>query len=71
MVSRPALDGGNWEQVGIVYKDNKAPILLEVSRDDGDDESLMREEIREFVEFLEDAAGKSSSSSISFIIQAP
>lgn len=57
-VSRPALDDGNWEQVGIVYKDNKAPILLEVSRDDGDDESLMREEIREFIEFLEDAPNK-------------
>lgn len=54
-VSKPALDDGNWEQVGIVYKDHKASILLEINRDDGDDESLMREEIEEFLEFLEEA----------------
>ena len=51
----PALDDGDWGQVGIVYKEHKAPILLEVNRDDGDDESLMREEVEEFIERLEDA----------------
>lgn len=54
-VSKPALDDGSWDQVGIVYKENKAPILLEVNRDDGSDESLMREEIEEFIELLQDA----------------
>jgi hypothetical protein len=49
-----SLDDNNWEQVGIAYKDHKVPILLEVNRDDGD-ESLMREEIEEFIELLEDA----------------
>lgn len=42
-----------WEQLGIRYKDEKLPILLEVNRDDGSGESLMREEIDEFIDFLE------------------
>lgn len=54
-VSRPVLDDGSWEQVGLVYKDNKASILFEVNRDDGDVGSLMREEIEEFMEHLADA----------------
>jgi len=41
--------------VGIAYKDNKAPILLEVNRDTGEPDSSVREEIEEFPEFLEDA----------------
>lgn len=49
-----SLDDDNWDQAGIAYKDHKAPILLEVNRDDGD-ESLMREEIEEFIELLEGA----------------
>jgi hypothetical protein len=44
----------NWQQVGVLYRSGKSPILLEVNRDDGE-ESLLREEIEEFLEFLEDA----------------
>lgn len=43
-----------WEQVGLHYKDGKHPILLEVNRDGDGDQDLMREEIEEFLEFLED-----------------
>lgn len=46
-------DDATWEQVAIHYKDGKQPILLEVNRDGGD-EDLMREEVDEFLEFLED-----------------
>lgn len=53
-----SLDDGGWEQVGIVYKDHKLPILLEVNRDGGEEESLMREEIEEFIELLEDTPNK-------------
>lgn len=53
-ISNPDVDDGDWEQVGVVYKENKASILFEVNRDEGD-ESLMREEIVEFIELLEDA----------------
>lgn len=53
--SKPALDDGKWEYVGIVYKDHKAPILLEVNQDDCGEESLVRDEIEEFLESLEDA----------------
>lgn len=52
-VSSPDVDDGDWEQVGVVYKEHKASILFEVNRDKGD-ESLMREEIEEFTELLED-----------------
>jgi hypothetical protein len=53
-VSEPALDDGGWKQAGIVYSSHKASILLEVNREDGD-ESLLREEVEEFLELLEDA----------------
>lgn len=53
-VSESSLDEGSWEQVGIAYKDHKAPILFEINRGDGTDESVMREEIEEFIELLED-----------------
>ena len=55
-ISSPAaLEGSDWTHVGIAYKDNKAPILLEVNRDTGEPDSSVREEIEEFPEFLEDA----------------
>jgi hypothetical protein len=47
-------DDPGWERVGLLYKDGKLPILLEVNRNDADD-SLAHEEIEEFLEFLEDA----------------
>lgn len=54
--SRPAaLEDSNWTQAGIAYKDNKAPILLEVNRDTGEPASSVREEVEEFLEILEDA----------------
>ena len=53
-VSASDPDDPNWEQAGLLYKDGKLPILLEVNRNDSED-SLAREEIDEFLEFLEDA----------------
>ena len=53
--SRPSvldLATSDWEQVAIAYRAGKLPILAECNRDDGTDESLMREEIAEFVEFI-------------------
>jgi hypothetical protein len=52
--SETSLDDADWSQVGLLYKPGKLPILLEVNRDEGD-ESLVREEIEEFMEFLGDA----------------
>ena len=42
----------DWEQVAIAYRAGKLPILAECNRDDGTDESLMRVEVAEFVEFV-------------------
>ena len=42
----------DWEQIAIAYRAGKLPILADCNRDDGTDESLMREEIAEFVEFI-------------------
>jgi hypothetical protein len=52
---RPAildLATSDWEQVAIAYRAGKLPILAECNRDDGTDESLMREEIAEFVDVI-------------------
>lgn len=54
-VSQASPDDGDWKQVGILYKGHKSSILVEIDRDDGAGESLMREEIEEFIERLEDA----------------
>lgn len=53
-VSDTSPDDAGWTQVGLLYKSGKLPILLEVNRVDGDD-SMVRGEIEEFLEFLEDA----------------
>src|SRR5262245_28962098 len=52
--TRPILDlaTSDWEQVAIAYRAGKLPILAECNRDEGSDESLMREEIEEFIEFI-------------------
>ena len=42
-----------WRQAGLRYKDDKLPILLEVNQNEGD--SLVRQEIDEFLESLQDA----------------
>lgn len=54
-VGGSGLDDSLWDQAGIVYKNHKASILLELSRDEGKDESLVRAEIEEFMDILEDA----------------
>jgi hypothetical protein len=41
-----------WEQVAVVYKKGKLPILAECNRGDGSPDCLMREEIGEFLEFV-------------------
>ena len=53
----PILDlaTSDWEQVAIVYRVGKLPILAECNRDDGTNECLMREEVGEFVELVEEA----------------
>jgi hypothetical protein len=55
------LDDPAWEQAAVVYKTGKSPILLEINREQaGEDGSLFREEIEEFLEFLEDAPNNSN-----------
>jgi hypothetical protein len=49
------LSAAEWDQLGITYAPGKSPILAECSQDDGTDDSLVREEVDEFLEFLEDA----------------
>jgi len=50
-----ALDTSEWEQVGVAYKPGRLPILAECSRDDGTSESLLRQEVDEFIELIGDA----------------
>jgi hypothetical protein len=49
-----SLDDASWSHVGLLYKSGKLPIRLEVNRTEGNG-GLVREEIDEFMEFLEDA----------------
>lgn len=49
------LDDPAWERAAVLYKTGKSPILLEINREQaGENGSLFREEIEEFLEFLED-----------------
>ncbi len=50
-----AADGAEWDDVPLVYKPERQSILCSIERDDVTPESLFREEVREFEEFLEDA----------------
>jgi hypothetical protein len=56
-VNAPDVADASWDQVGVLYKDGKLPILLEVDRgDSGDsDDSLLKDEIDEFLEFVAEA----------------
>jgi hypothetical protein len=49
-----ALDFPDWSEAAIEYKNGKQPILSEVSRDTGEPDCLLREEIEEFRELLEE-----------------
>jgi hypothetical protein len=49
------LDSPEWSGAALEYKEGKGPILSEVSRDTGNPDCLLREEIEEFKEFLKDA----------------
>ena len=54
------LDDPTWEDAAVLYKTGKNPILLEINRDQaGEAGSMFREEIEEFLEFLEDAPNDS------------
>lgn len=55
LTSPDTLEDTGWTRAGIGYKNNNAPILLEVYRDIEEEDSSMREEVEEFLEFLEDA----------------
>ena len=44
----------NWEQVGLTYKTEKLPFLVEINRDDGSADCLCKQEVMEFKRFLED-----------------
>jgi hypothetical protein len=48
------LESESWASAALSYKSGKLPILIECNRDEGQD-SLLREELEEFSEFLEDA----------------
>jgi hypothetical protein len=57
-VSNPsilALNTSEWKQVAVAYKPGRLPILAECNRDDGTVVSLLRQEIEEFKELIEDA----------------
>lgn len=54
------LETSAWEQIALVYRAGKLPIIVECNRDDGTDESLMREEVEEFVELIGEP-GKSAA----------
>jgi len=71
-VSEPDLADASWEQVGLLYQDGKLPILLELNRDEsgGDDESLVKEEIDEFLEFLEEAPNNASRKKVEAHLRA-
>jgi hypothetical protein len=53
----PILDlhTSDWEQVAVAYKSGKLPILVECNRDDGTHESLLHQEISEFVDLIANA----------------
>jgi hypothetical protein len=59
---RPILDlaTSEWEQVAIVYRAGKLPILAECHRDDGTTECLMRKEIAKFQELIGEPEGSAS-----------
>jgi hypothetical protein len=42
----------DWEQIAVVYRAGKLPILAECNRNDDSDDCLANEEIAEFVEFI-------------------
>jgi len=48
------VDSPDWTEAGIHYKEGRSPIVSDVSRDDGSPDCLIREEIGEFRDFLED-----------------
>jgi hypothetical protein len=41
-----------WDQAAVVYKKGKLPILVECNRDTGTEDSLLKEEISEFLELI-------------------
>jgi len=45
-------DSIEWEQLALVYRRGKLPILAECNRDDGSPESLMQQEIGEFLDSI-------------------
>jgi hypothetical protein len=49
------LNTPDWEQIAIAYRAGKLPILAECNRDGDGDGDLMREEVAEFVEMVEEA----------------
>lgn len=51
------LNTDKWEQIGIIYKKGKLPFLSEVNVDDGSVDCLIKDEIEEFKEFLEEVNG--------------
>ena len=51
----PDLDDDSWEQADIIYENNKAPIVLEISREVAQGGSFVREEIEEFRELLRES----------------
>lgn len=48
------LDSPDWREVELVYKQGRQPILCEVNRDDSSDDNLLREEVEDFLESLDD-----------------
>jgi hypothetical protein len=49
---RVDLDSADWEEIALKYKDGKLPILVECNRDEGAEGCLMKQEVKEFLEFI-------------------
>ena len=70
--SSPTLDlhASDWDQIAVTYKPGKLPILAECNRDDGSEDSLLRQEIGEFLELLQEAGSDAARQRVSEHLQA-
>ena len=57
-------DTSDWEHAEISYRAGKLPILAECNRDDGTPDCLMRTEVAEFVEFVEEAGASEDAARV-------
>jgi hypothetical protein len=64
------LDTSEWQQVALIYKVAKLPILAECSRDDGKQDSLLHAEVREFADAVREALPEDARTRVLAHLQA-